>query len=367
MSQNEITKIREQADFLLEVGRYAEAQSVIAKGLSIAPDDYDLLCNMSRAFNKKDEWEGSLEYAQKAIQAAPDKSWAYILHSSALSHLKRYKEAIVSAKEAVKLSPDYAGSWHALSYAHYYASNNKEARAAAEKMLELSPDWYLTHQMITLVALKEGNLDEAEKHCRKELEINPNSYFGMNNLGVVMERRGRKKEAIDYYHRAAKLNPTEELARSNLKQGINKFLPTVTLGIAAACYIVLIRFLIEGKISTAKALLISFLLSPVAAFAIYKWRKHYNALTDEQIQFFHAENKKLPARMIVGLLSDFLFIANIISVIVVVAIVIAFFINRPYNQGISSVLPYLIVAIISSLVFIGCRFARRSLSKYRQS
>lgn len=365
MAQDELKKIREQVDFLIEVGRLSEAKTAISKGLSIAPDDYDLLCNMSRVFNLEDSWKESLNYAQRAITIAPDDSWAYILHSSALSHLKRYKEAIKSAQEAIRILPNDSSCWHALAFAQYHAANKKESRAAAEKMLELSPESHLSHQMMTLVSLKEGKLDEAEKYCRQELEINPNSYFGLNNLGVVMERRGKKKEAIEYYHLAAKVNPSEDLARSNLKQIIDKYLPKIGFIIGGIGYVALFRIAQKEEMSLQMIFGISLLLLPFILFGIYRWRKHYHSLTEEQRRFFQAENRKQKRTMLFNLTEAFLRIIQIISVLVCGIVILIIVLNATVQFSFKETIPGLVIIIISMLFILICELLVRRLKRKR--
>jgi|GEM_PF-2057012 len=363
MAQEELYKIREQADFLLEVGREAEARATITRGLTIAPDDYDLLCQMSRSFNHEDNWKESLRYAERAITIAPENSWAYILHSSALSHLKRNKEAVKSAQEAVRVDAHNSSTWHSLAYAHYYAKNPKEARKAAERMRELSPEWYLSFQMLALVALEENNLQEAEENCRRELELKPDSYFGMNNMGVVMERLGRKKEAIDYYHRAAKINPSEHLARENLKQVIDKYLPKVGLIIGLAGYVVLFRISLKDKISLQIVLIVSLFLLPITVFGIYRLWKGYDALTTEQKTFFRAENRRKQREMLFNLVMALVRIVQIISIFVCGVMVLLMVLDVMAKTPVKNLLSFVVGIIISLFFAIVCELLAQRLKR----
>ncbi len=363
MAQNELYTIREQADFLLEVGRNAEARSTIIKGLSIAPDDYDLICQMSCAFNREDNWKESLAYAQRAISVAPENSWAYILQSSALSHLKRNKEAVKAAQEAVRIDPENSSAWHSLAYSQYYAKNPKDARKAAERMRNMSPEWYLSYQMLTLIALEENKLKDAEENCLRELQLKPDSYFGMNNMGVVMERLGRKKEAIDYYHRAAKINPAGHLARENLKHVIDRYLPKVGLILGGAGYFLLIRIASKDGISLKAFLLFNLFLLPITAFGIYRLWKGYNALTDEQKNFFRAENKRKQRDLLFEMGKNFFRVIQIISVILFGGGILFLVMNLMADFSLKPVIPHIIIIIVSLSAIIGLELLVRLLKR----
>jgi len=229
MPEIELSHIRSQAQALLEAGRHHEALALLTHGLSMAPDDEDLLCLMSEALLDLQQWREAWRYTERAIAVAPENDWAHRLHSIALRNCARRHDAVVAAKEAVRLQPMIPHNWHTLASAQLNIFDLKEARASAEHLRELAPDWELSFQMLALVALKEERYKEAEEHCRRELELNPNSYFGMNNLGVALLNQKRKREAVEHFTRAAKINPQAEVARSNLAAAVGKYLPRVAL------------------------------------------------------------------------------------------------------------------------------------------
>jgi tetratricopeptide (TPR) repeat protein len=222
MSQDRIIQLRLQAEALISAGRAADAASLLTQGLSLAPQDYGLLCLMGQALIADGKLDESAKFAEKALATFPDDCWAHRLRSVALRQSRRY-ESLESAKEAVRLDPNEPANWHTLASAQLQVFNLKEARASAERLLVLAPSWDLTHQVLFLVASKEENYKEAEQHCRRELELNPNSYHGMNNLGVALLNQGRKRQAVEIFYRAAKINPAGGTARKNLMVAATKY------------------------------------------------------------------------------------------------------------------------------------------------
>jgi Flp pilus assembly protein TadD len=232
MTQDRISVIKGQAQALIGAGRAGQAAAILTQGLSLAPEDYELLCLMGQALIQDRQLAEAARFAEQALTVFPDNSWAHRIRSVALRQTHRH-EALESAMEAVRLDPSEPANWHTLASAHLQVFNLREARISAERLLALAPAWDLTHQVLFLVASKEENHKEAEQHCRRELEINPNSFYGMNNLGVALLNQGRKRQAVEIFNRAAKMNPAENIARNNLKVAASKYLPRIGVSIGA--------------------------------------------------------------------------------------------------------------------------------------
>ncbi len=301
MSQEELLKIKEQAEMLIELDRDAEAVPVIAKGLSIAPDDYDLLCNMTQALIGLRKWQKGYEYAKKAVSANPEDSWAHRLISIILQNGGRRYDAVKSAEEAVRLEPYQPVNWYVLADAQLHVFKLKEARESAEKLREIAPDWNVTHQILARIALKAENYKEAEEHCRRELELAPNSYAGLNNMGVALQNQNRKREAIEYFNRAAKLNPAEETAKDNLESAITNYIPQIGIGFGAIWIVFQVLRLVGRQSQIIAVIVLGSIACAIIGFFVFKqWRysqlpkeaKNYMDFLKKQSLPSHTDNLK---------------------------------------------------------------------------
>lgn len=260
--------------------RYAEAQTVITKGLAIAPDDYFLLCLMSLSFIQQENWKDALQYAKKAVESNPEDSWSHRLLAITYKNGGRRHEAVKAAKKAVKLDAYDPANWHTLASTQLQIYDLKAARETTEKLLEIAPDWSLTHQMFSLIALGEENYKEAEIHCRRELELDPTSYTGLNNLGVTLMNQGRKREAIEIFNRAAKLAPNEYHAKGNLESAVSQYIPQIGIGIGAIWIVVQGLRILENINPTLAVAGIVLIASAALIFFVFrKWR--YSTLPKE--------------------------------------------------------------------------------------
>ena len=228
MTPQELLSVRLKSETLIAAERFEEAAEMLTRALSAAPNDGYLLCQMSQVLLGLRQTKQATEYAERALAANPENTWAHRLLSLALRQSNRH-ESLKAAKTAVQLGPEDPWSWYVLAGAHMQVFNLKEARVAAERLRNLAPEWEASHQALSLVALKEEKYKEAEEHCRRELELNPNSYEAMNNLGVALLNQKRKREAIETFNRAAKINPAATTARSNINTAVSKYIPRITI------------------------------------------------------------------------------------------------------------------------------------------
>ena len=281
MSHSELQEIKNRAYVLLEAGRGEEAITLLTRGLSMAPQDDEVLCLMTQAFVEMNKWRDAWRYSERAIAAAPENDWAHRLHSIALGNCARRNEAVAAAKEAVRLNPMLPHNWHTLASSQLNVFNREEARVSAAHLQSLAPSWHMSHQMLSLVALKEGKNKEAENHCRRELELNPNSYYGMNNLGVALLNQKRKREAIDVFTRAAKLNPAAPIARDNIAAAVTKYLPRVSIPFFAVWVILQgFRAISEYGAGGLLILALGFMALLIGGGFLVRWYRYRNLPTE---------------------------------------------------------------------------------------
>src|SRR5262245_35054401 len=115
MSANEASRVRGQAEALLEAGRHQEALALLTVGLSMAPEDEELLCLMVQCLLELEQWREAWRIAERAVAVTPESDWAHRLHSIALRNCARRHDAVAAAKEAVRLQPMLPHNWHTLA------------------------------------------------------------------------------------------------------------------------------------------------------------------------------------------------------------------------------------------------------------
>lgn len=84
--------------------------------------------------------ESARRYLERALGFAPDNAVILANYAALLVQLGRAREAINFAQHAVQVAPDSADSYNALGYACFGADRTRDAIVAWERSLELRPD-----------------------------------------------------------------------------------------------------------------------------------------------------------------------------------------------------------------------------------
>lgn len=222
-SRDPVDLLKQQADSLMEVGRWDEAIYILNEALAIAPDDSWVLMNLAVAYCELGQLRSAVAMSAQSVIADPTNPFAHATRSYVLRKNNRPDLAYNSAKEAISLDADNYDALDALFWAQIALGRKFEARNVAYKMLALAPDSPGSHKNMAYVAICFEQWSDAERHCRAALALDPLSSDAMNNLGVALKYQGRVREATDCYLEAARLDPSRELPRENLKASADEY------------------------------------------------------------------------------------------------------------------------------------------------
>lgn len=211
LPDKEAAALRARADALLEIGRYADAVSLLQSGLSQDLTSSPLLCRLAFAFLKMKDLEQALRYASGAVCANPTEEWGHRLRSVILLDKGLSLEAVEAATEAVKCNPDSEQSLHALVKALLGAKQKERAAEVADHLLAIAPDSIWTHNACGLAAMHLHQWEKVVSHCRSSIALDPEAYSAWNNVGMAQCCLGRYSEAVISFREAAWLMPTNRL------------------------------------------------------------------------------------------------------------------------------------------------------------
>src|SRR6201987_1672507 len=105
-----MTEIREglpRAATMLDLGRFDEASTLLARLVSAEPGSGRAWCLFARAHLGADRFTEAVESANKAAAIEPTEEWPHRLASNALMHLGNHGEALRAAAESRRLAPAY--------------------------------------------------------------------------------------------------------------------------------------------------------------------------------------------------------------------------------------------------------------------
>ena len=249
-----ISRTRSLGQFLLRVGRFAEAADLFAALAEKKPADFTIVYGQALAtFNsghaaeaeplarkameiilpfadreperisqaadslvllsvilavQKDD-QAALKLLQQAVQIAPNHFDAQLSMGRLLFGMGDDNGAIKYFRTAVSLHPENSQAMFFLATALEHAGDIEGAVSSYGKLATTRPDLYEGHLGLGSLLLKQGDkeIDEGLKELARALEINPNLYEARVALGRALIARGQPLQAITHLRRAAELAP----------------------------------------------------------------------------------------------------------------------------------------------------------------
>jgi tetratricopeptide (TPR) repeat protein len=214
-----LTELREElarAATMLDLGRYDEATSLLARLVAAEPASSRGWCLFARAHLGADRYVEAVEAANRAAAIEPAEEWPHRLASNALMHLGNHAEALRAASESRRLAPSYWQTHVCVAQAALAAAQPSLAATAAAEARRLAPNEPDVHFLSGKVALARGDLEAARGHQERALALDPAHSGAMNELGRIRLRRHDTAGAIRHFINAARTTPGEHIYSRNI-------------------------------------------------------------------------------------------------------------------------------------------------------
>jgi tetratricopeptide (TPR) repeat protein len=173
--QNSITLYMAEAEALREANRYQEAFDTLERGLTLHPNDKELLYARALAAEKLDRLD-VLERDLRAILAADPKNGQALnaLGYTLADRTTRYPEALGYIEQALALLPDDAAVLDSMGWVQYRLGDHAKALAYLRRAYQANPDAEIAAHLVE-VLWAAGQREEAVKLWREALKKNPDS------------------------------------------------------------------------------------------------------------------------------------------------------------------------------------------------
>jgi tetratricopeptide (TPR) repeat protein len=206
---------RSRAAALFDMGRYAEAETLLREAIRQGSQDALDVALLSACLRVQGRVEEAIEAARAAVALGPDEARTLTALARALLAGGRDREALAAARQAVGLAP---GSVDAIAAVAETAMDVSlpEAEAAAIALQRVSPNSAFGHHLRARVEMVRCRWPEAERWLRESLRCNPHSAADHANLAQALEKQGRHDEADLEHREAVRLDPQRETPRQNL-------------------------------------------------------------------------------------------------------------------------------------------------------
>jgi len=197
------------------VGKFPEAEQLLANVQRQEPKMYILPFMAGEAAARRKDWETSAKEFQKCLELNPTFYQAMTGLASALSFTARYEEARHWIKQALTLNPQ--------NYKALYQLGSIEARtdtvaaiADLNRSIAIQDNFAISHRDLGMLYYEQKDYAAAAPHFQKAVELGLKDARILNFLGVCYERTGRHDDAIRTYQRALRIQPGFAEAHLNL-------------------------------------------------------------------------------------------------------------------------------------------------------
>jgi tetratricopeptide (TPR) repeat protein len=200
---------------LLGSRQWERALDLARDWLSQDPESAEAHLAAGQALVNLGRYAEAQTHLKKVLAARPDYGFALRLASIACCNQKQYDEADRYISRAIELQPNDAIHWYQLALIRYRQGALETAEKHARRSLELQPQ---NADTINLIAIcQRGNPEGQYQHYLRALEINPENSTVHANLGNYYLSTARDYPAAEAaFRRALQLDPTNEFAQRNL-------------------------------------------------------------------------------------------------------------------------------------------------------
>ncbi len=193
----EIAARHEQAQSLLEQGRYSQARKVEEQVLQLKPDFVAALNNISLTYSAEGQLDQAIEISQRVLAFDPDNHHALSNITRCLILKGRVEEAMQYAERLKAVESDEMDLWVKKAEAYAYLGDDqgvldafKGAKRGGDLKSPLASP--LLYHLAAVAEMRLGREDEPRQLWRKALNLQPGFELARDNLDDMKERVGER-------------------------------------------------------------------------------------------------------------------------------------------------------------------------------
>jgi tetratricopeptide (TPR) repeat protein len=198
----------------MDLTYYGHAEASYRKSLALNTDYANALVGVAWVLSGRHEFEQSIEWANKALKAEPNRADAYGLLGDAATEIGEYEDAFDHYQKMLDLKPGIA-SYSRAAHLLFITGNIKKATVLMSKAIGAGgayPEnkaWCIAQ--MALLYFAQGAYLPAEQMLSQGLKDTPNNYQLLAAMGKVKAGLRDFPDAIEYYKRAQAIVPQHEV------------------------------------------------------------------------------------------------------------------------------------------------------------
>ncbi|MGM0649682.1 MAG: tetratricopeptide repeat protein [Bacteroidota bacterium] len=195
------------SDFLVKVGEYDEAATVIQQVLETNRDKYLIWEQLLYIYNQLGDFETLYRYSDTVTSLFPQQPLPYLYGSVAAFQTERVDQSIDYSKKGLKTNIDNKHIKSELLTFLGEAYQEKEqfelADSTFDKVLEINPEnKFVLNNYAYYLSLRNEKLAKARKMSAKVVKLEPDNPSYLDTHGWVLYKLGEYEEALKYIKKA---------------------------------------------------------------------------------------------------------------------------------------------------------------------
>ena len=189
----DVAAIRMLAEVAARIGRYVDAENLLARCLELAPGFGAARHNYAMVLHRQNKPEAALAQVEQLLTEEPRNPGYRNLKAAILGRIGEYAASIEQYRSVLADYPSQAKVWMSLGHALKTAGNNAESIDAYLKTIERAPD--LGEAYWSLANLKTFHFSSAQTQAMREQlagsALSPDDRFHFEfSLGKALEDAG---------------------------------------------------------------------------------------------------------------------------------------------------------------------------------
>ena len=218
--QEEAGHHAEEADALIDLGRFQEALAACSRAIASDPENAFHYYTLARIHLGLENHQEALAAARQVISLEPEWPFGYFIISICLHNVLDFDGELQAAEHAVSLAPEEPDLLDRLARAQMRSGLLRKAKITATQLTKVSPEDADTHSLLSDICFQLDDYKTAEPHVREALRQQPENHILHNDLGRIHLVTKQWRDAIDAFYNAVKLQPGEQIYRDNLNMAV---------------------------------------------------------------------------------------------------------------------------------------------------
>ena len=197
-----VAAIRMLAEVAARLGRYGDAETLLARCLALAPRFTVARHNYAVVLNRQNKSQEALAQVEMLLREDPDKPAYRALKGAAFGQIGEYGKAIACYESVLKTHPNQPRAWLSYGHALKAVGRQRDCIAAYRKTIELAPT--LGEAYFSLANLKTFRFAADDTRTMQALAAREglsgeDRYHLEFSLGKAFEDQGAYGEAFAHY------------------------------------------------------------------------------------------------------------------------------------------------------------------------